>query len=1246
LLHVTTAILSVSDAVAGPLVIRLFGPFEVRLHDAPLPPLRSQKACWLLALLALRAGAGVDRDWLAATLWPDSPEAAALANVRSNLRDLRLAFGPQAARLLTPTKRTIGLDVMGADVDALAFDAAIARGDPASIERAVALYRGPLLEGCAEVWAFEARQAREHAYLAALERLAERALARGERATAERYLRRAVATDPLREAAQRALMQALAGGGSYSAALQVYLDLRVLLHRELSAEPDPETRALFASLRERARLGRRSTTDPAGRAPAPPPVRGAGSVPTRPPTTATSRDAEERRHNLPVQRTPLIGREAEVAAAAELVRRDDVGLVTFTGPGGTGKTRLALQVAAELAEEFSDGVFLVSLAPISDPERVVDAISQTLGVLESGNRPLMASLKEHLRPRRLLLLLDNFEQILSAAPVVAELLAAAPGLKVLVTSRAILRLREEREFPVPPLALPAIANGRAARPSATLSAEGALASASVRLFVDRAEAATTSFTLTDESAPAVAEICRRLDGLPLAIELAAGRIRLFSPQGLLARLVDATPAPSLRLLSDGPRDLPARQQTLRDTIAWSYGLLGEAEQVFFRRLAVFVGGFTGADVAAVCGEDALAGIASLVDQNLLSVEETGEEEPRFGMLETIREFAREQLEASGEAGAVRDRHARHFSTLAEEAEVEIRDAEPTLGMVSPLQRLAEMEREHDNLRAALDHLGEHDPPAGLRLAVALAPFWFHRRHLVEGQQRLLALLARANGQEGSEARLRALREAGRIAWERSDWETARSLFEESLALAREVQDRTGMAWDLRFLAMTTVSQLGDLDASRALHEQSLALFEELGALDGVAANLGSLGIQAFARGDCAAGRAYWERFLAIQQERGDRNEAARAYERLTRMASEQGDYPAACRTMRARISLLRELADQQGISVPRNCRWTGDRTDPSCVALAGNERIEARRRADGIAVRRLWEEDHGIARALAGGEESRMHRDLLSKLALEQGELEAARAVFEENLAGARSQEHMAGAVEWLRCLAWIDLSRGEYGKARRLLEEAVSRARAVDRVWGLDSARVELGLVASDQGDFETAQGLLEASVDTYRERDLRAQLAAALCHLGTLNRRRGDLVAARPLLEESLALQRGMGAGRASLALALQAMGQLLLAEGDPAAAREPLREGLSIYDLRCAPLGVAACLEGLAVVQVEIGCRERAARWFGAAAAIRERLGTPIPSVDRGEYERRLAGAPAVLGDPDKAITEALGERHFGP
>jgi DNA-binding SARP family transcriptional activator len=431
-----------SASTACPLIIHLFGPSEVRVNGTPLPHLRTRKGQWLLALLVLQAGRPVERDWLTGILWPDSLRFR--ESLRMSLKDLRRALGPEACRLYSPTPRTLALELAGAEVDVLAFDAAIARGDLASLHEAVALYRGRLLDGCLEAWAFQERQPREEAYLEALERLARRDLARGDSAAAERYLRKAVAADPLRESAHRALMEGLASRGNYAAALLCYRELRLHLHRELNAEPDPETAAVFQRLQVEARakgdrLRARGLVVP--------------DLPGEFPPLA-ARDA--RRHNLPAQPTPLLGRVKEAAILRDLLRQEAVRLVTLTGPGGTGKTRLGLQVAVDLLADFAQGAFFVDLSPLRDPALVASAIAQTLGIRDIGEQPPLDALKQYLREREILLLLDNFEQVIDAAMVAAELLAAGPWLKILVTSRTSLHLRGEHEFPVPPLAVPGV----------------------------------------------------------------------------------------------------------------------------------------------------------------------------------------------------------------------------------------------------------------------------------------------------------------------------------------------------------------------------------------------------------------------------------------------------------------------------------------------------------------------------------------------------------------------------------------------------------------------------------------------------------------------------------------------------------------------------------------------------------------------------------------------------------------------
>ena len=412
---------------------------------------------------------------------------------------------------------------------------------------------------------------------------------------------------------------------------------------------------------------------------------------------------DSRPHNLPVQFTQLIGREQEVATVQDLLQSEDVRLVTLTGPGGTGKTRLGLQVAAELCDLFTDGVYFVNLAPISDPNIVVPTIAQTLSIREVTSRSLPERLKEELQQKQLLLLLDNFEQVVSAALQVMDLLDACPKLKVLVTSREVLRVRAEREFAVLPLALPDPIH----LPALTVLSHYA----AVTLFIQRAQAVKPAFQLTPMNARAIAEICVWLDGLPLAIELAAARVKLYPPQALLARLEQG-----LQILTSGARDVPVRQQSLRNTIAWSYDLLNAEEQQLFRWLSIFVGGCTLEAVEAICRSagdertEVLQTVASLIDKSL--VQQTGQdEEPRLMMLETIREYGLECLAASKELEDTRQAHAQYYLALAAQVE-------PELSGPQQAEWLERLEREHDNLRAAL-HWSLEQGEAGHSMETAL-----------------------------------------------------------------------------------------------------------------------------------------------------------------------------------------------------------------------------------------------------------------------------------------------------------------------------------------------------------------------------------------------------------------------------------------------------------------------------------------------------------------------------------------------
>jgi predicted ATPase/transcriptional regulator with XRE-family HTH domain/Tfp pilus assembly protein PilF len=604
--------------------------------------------------------------------------------------------------------------------------------------------------------------------------------------------------------------------------------------------------------------------------------------------------------NLPMQITSFVGRTVEVARLSDLLLGRPPRLVTLSGSPGIGKTRLAMQVAHQLRDRFPEGAYFVDLAPITDHTLAVPEIARTLGLRESGDRPLLDIVAEHLRDRQLLLVLDNFEQIMPAAGAVARLMQSAPELALLVTSRELLRLRGEKDFPVPPLSLPDLQY--APTPERVTQYEA------VRLFVDRAADARSGFELTADNAAAVLEICRRLDGLPLAIELAATRIRLFRPQALLARLQDR-----LKLLTGGPRDLPARQQTLRTAIEWSYDLLDLSEQRLFRRLAVFQGGRSLEAIEAVCdaggdlGIDVLEGVASLVDKSLFAVREGAGGEPRYIMLETIQEYAREKLEESGEAEALRRRHALYFLEFVERLT-------PYLLGADQATWLSRMDDDYDNIRAALQwSLGQDDASTGLRMVVALDRFWNSHSALHEGRAWIAAVLARPHAQTREHSLLRAeamILEAN-LAYLQSDYTTAQSLFEQGLEISREIGHKAGIAAALDGLG-EIATEHGDYALAAAHFEESLTLYRQVGDTRGVADMLIQVGWAAMRTGDYSNARERLEEGLDIHRHRGDTTRVAVALSGLGEVAVRQGELDRAALLLEESLAARRAVGHRWG----------------------------------------------------------------------------------------------------------------------------------------------------------------------------------------------------------------------------------------------------------------------------------------------------------------------------------------------
>ncbi|HUS17867.1 MAG TPA: tetratricopeptide repeat protein [Chloroflexia bacterium] len=577
----------------------------------------------------------------------------------------------------------------------------------------------------------------------------------------------------------------------------------------------------------------------------------------------------------PIALTAMIGRAAVLAELSDLLQAPETRLLTLTGPPGMGKTRLALALAAAAGPFFPDGVTVVPLAALGDPNLVGPTIAQGLGLAGAGEMPAGPLLARHLRTRAALLVLDNFEQVIAAAPLVAGLLAETQALRIVVTSREPLRVPGEQQFPVPPLAIP--------DPGAASDARALADVPAVALFVARARAVHPAFTLDAHNAAAVAAICSRLEGLPLGIELAAARAKVLTAPEIAARLDH-----QLALLAGGPRTLPPRQQTLRGAIDWSFRLLSPGEQALLARLAVFAGGAGIGAVEAVCNAEGdldmavLDGITSLVDKSLARAERSGEGQARITLHAGIREYGAEQLAGRPEHSRIRRLHAEYYLALAEAAGPALRGPEQQTW-------LARLETEHDNLRAALDWLQARDPVAGLRLAGILAWFWELHGHLREGRARLGALLAAPGAQAPTAARAKALQAAGRLAT-RQDDPAAEALLLESLALARATGDVEVEVSALHNLGNVAADTTDDLDRATAYYEESYRLAQAHGDPWHVAWALIGRGWVALARGDLVAAERDFAASLALRRSRGDLWGIARSLRELGQVALAQGNY--------------------------------------------------------------------------------------------------------------------------------------------------------------------------------------------------------------------------------------------------------------------------------------------------------------------------------------------------------------------
>jgi predicted ATPase/DNA-binding SARP family transcriptional activator len=995
--------------------IEMLGGLRVVMGDRIITRFRTQKTGALIAYLAYFPQRSHLRDALIELFWPDGDPSAGRNNLSRELAWLRQHLEPQGGlpgTVIDADRAAVRLNLDAVTTDVAAFDAALHAAERAAspamraqqLAAAIEGYRGELLPGYYDGWILQEREWLADRYFQALGQLLAHLEQSGEISRALEYARQGVRVDPLREESHRDLIRLLAAVGQPAAGLRQYRELQRLLKQELDAEPAAATQALA---RDVERLPDRSPQFlPSSPIPEPP-------KPVAPP------------HNLPLQLTRFVGREREMAEVNRLFASSH--LVTLTGTGGGGKTRLALRVAGDLQEAFADGVWLVELAGLADPVLVSQTVASALGVREEPGRALIQTLSDYLRPKSLLLVLDNCEHLLSGCAQVAErLLKACSKLRILATSREGLQIAGETTYRVPSLSLP----DPDKLPSVNLLPQFE----AVRLFVDRAVAAVPAFALTAQNAAAVAQVCCRLDGLPLAIELAAVRVRALPVEQIAARLDDR-----FRLLTGGSRTALPRQQTLRAMVDWSYDLLSEEERALLRRLSVFAGGWSLEAAEGVCagvgvaGEEVLDLLGRLVDKSLVLVEEL-EGASRYHLLETIRQYGAEKLQRSGEEAVWRGRHRDWFLGWAEAAAPQLRGA-------AQREWLARLEGEHDNLRAALAWCTERgDAEAGLRLGGPLSRFWAVRGYFSEGRERFAKLLSLPGAEKLLGARAEALRGAGWLARLQGDTQSARVLFEESETICRQLDDQHGIAQSLNNLGVVAGHQ-GEFEAARGLYEESLAIQRQLGDQHGIAASLHNLGMIALDQGEYEAARALHEESLAIQRELGNQQGIAASLSSLGNVARLRGEYEAARGFSEQSLAICRQLGDQRAIAI-----------------LIGN-----------LAKVACGQEDYVGARALR--QES---LTLFRQLGDQQGiawSLEGAAAI-----AGAQNQPErgarLFGASEGLRGAIGSPLSPSERADCERhvaaaraaLGEEAFAAAWEAGRAMSLDDA-VTLALDETQEG-------------------------------------------------------------------------------------------------------------------------------------------------------------------------------------
>jgi predicted ATPase/DNA-binding SARP family transcriptional activator/ATP/maltotriose-dependent transcriptional regulator MalT len=1168
--------------------LQLFSGLSAYGQERKLTRFRTQKAASLLAYLACRP-VPHPRETLIAMLWPDAELEAGRHNLNNALSFLRHRLEPPGVppgTVILADRFTVQLNPVAATSDVVSFESLVRQaGQPGASEterlslllQAAELYQGPLLPGFYEEWIGPEALRLESLFAHVVGQLVPLLLQAGQPEQALGYAQRALGVDPLSEEAVRQVMQALVALGQSGQALRVYRAFALRLREELDAQPSEALTGLTRQLGQNPPGPERATGTEAG-------LPAAESAPVAPLPLSRSAEPEPRvaaATALSVSPGRLLGnafllrtntrffdREEESARLSEMLVSPRTRLVTLMGPGGIGKTRLALEAAACLVEKSEAGkraspltAVFVPLADITQADRLFEVVLRTMGVLLAGELTPLEQLVAALASQpSTLLILDNFEHLVDeGALLVQELLARIASVKLLVTSRQKLDLDGERAFHLPTLPT---AEGSEAP-------EALLCVAAIALFVDRAQAARPDFQLTERNAFAVAQLCERLEGIPLALELAAARVAILAP----AKILEQIEINRLDFLATHRRNAASRQRTLRAALDWSYDLLPPTGKAFLMQLSVFRGGWTLEAAEAVCevkqGETPEL-LMLLRDSSLIGVIDT-QDGVRFTMLETVRAYSREKLQESGGSDHVSKRHCDFYLALAEAGESQLTGAEQALW-------LARLETEHDNLLAALEwslgkpHQTQSSPDTvsqsaqpALRLAAALGRFWDMRGYLSQGRRYLTRALEQSQTTQPTRQHAKALNAAGLLANRQSDYATAWQLHTQALAISRQLQDPEGLAWSLCHLGNVAHCQ-GDYPAAQSHYEQSLICFQELDDPTGIAWALHHLGDVAMDRGDNARAGTLYQQSLNLFRQLGDRQSLAACLYQLGNVALDRAENEAARDLYTQSLQLRQELGDRRG------CAWS------LCS---------------------------------------------LGYVAHCQGDYDTARARYEAGLAAFRELGDKRGIAWTLHNLGSVAKKQGDYARAQTLYEQSLALRRELGDQSGCAWSLYQLGNVARDQGVLEVAGVRLEESLTLFRELEDKRGITACLDILGNIATDQDDYPTARSLYEQSLTIWRELR-DKQGAALSIHNLGRVERLEGDGKAARTLQEQSLSLRREVGDRHGIACSLEELACLAAEEGELARAGRLWGAADALREALGSPLPPNERERHDRAVKAA----------------------